>query len=269
MSIIQEPGAYEGVVYAQQRVCPEETASYIVRAGDTLYGIARRFGTAVDVFIAANPGINPNNLLVGQRMCVPGAAPGPCPGGTAYVIRPGDTFYALASRFGVSMAELLAANPGVDPSRLTLGQNICIPGTPAPPVQIPIPCCTLLQPVFASLPPGAEIPFGMVGVRAVSMSTRWYTFAAITLPDPDELGNFDAYVGVLNVFVEGDPQQPATRVIRLVSTGFGNQPDTWSGAQVTTDRPLAGETAEIRPVNTSTGVRGAAILRGDLGNCRA
>lgn len=194
-----------------------------------------------------------------------------CPVGTrGYIVRSGETFYALASRFGVSLAELLAANPGIDPSHLIVGQTICIPGTSLPPtpVPIPIPCCTLLQPVFTTLPPGVEIPFGMVGVRAVSMSTRWYTFAAITLPDPADLGNFDSYVGVLNVFVEGNPQQPAVRTIRLVSAGFGNQPDTWAGAQITTDRPIAGETAEIRPVNTTTGVRGAAILRNDLGVCR-
>lgn len=196
----------------------------------------------------------------------------PCPAGTtAYVIRAGDTFYTLASRFGVSLAELLAANPGIDPSRLMVGQTLCIPGTPVtpPPVQVPIPCCTLLQPVFSALPPGAEIPFGMVGVRAVSMSTRWYIFAAITLPDPGELGNFNSYAGILNVFVEGDPGQPATRVVRLVLSAYGGQPATWSGAQITTDRPVAGETAEIRPLNTTTGRRGAAILRNDLGACKA
>jgi hypothetical protein len=108
----------------------------------------------------------------------------------------------------------------------------------------------------------------MVGVRAVSMSTRWYTFAAITLPDPGELGSFDAFAGVLAVFEEGEPSQPVTRVLRLVLSSFGNQPATWSGATIITERPAAGETAEIRPVNTATGVRGAAILRGDLGNCR-
>ena len=30
-------------------------------------------------------------------------------------IRSGDTFYALARRFGVSLEAILAANPGVDP----------------------------------------------------------------------------------------------------------------------------------------------------------
>ena len=208
----REPAAHEGEVFAQQRVCPAGTTDYIIRVG--------------------------------------------------------DTFYVLAARFGVSLAELLAANPGIDPTRLTVGQTICIPGVPAPPVEVRIPCSIILQPVFDALPPGAEIPFGVVGVRAISMSTRWYTFAAITLPQPGELGYFDGYAGVLNVFVEGDPSQPATRLLRLVLSSFGNQPATWSGATIITERPAAGEIAGIHPVNTTTGIRGAAILRGDLGNCR-
>jgi LysM repeat protein len=257
-------------IYSQQDPCPAGTTVYTVRAGDTLYAIAQRLGTTVAAILAVNPGINPNNLQVGQQICIPGAAPGLCPGGTAYVIRPGDTFYAIASRFGVSLQALIAANPGVDPNRLVVGQTICIPGVPIPPPPVPVstPCCTLLQPVFTALPPGAEIPFGMVGVSAISMSTRWYTFAAIRLPAPADFGNFDSYVGILIVFVEGNPQQPATRVVRLVSSNFGAQQVTWAGTQVTTDMPIPGEYAEIRPYNSATGVQGVAFLRNDLGMCR-
>jgi len=43
------------------------------------------------------------------------------------VIRSGDTFFALAQRFGVSVADLQAANPGVNPNALQIGQLVCIP----------------------------------------------------------------------------------------------------------------------------------------------
>ncbi len=210
-------------------------------------------------------------LIYGSYYSGPYSSSDPCPAGaTVYTIKTGDTFYTVAFRFGISLQALIVANPGVNPNRLAVGQSICIPSVPAPPSPVPVstPCCGVLQPVFAVLPPGTEIPFGIVGVSAISMSTRWYTFTAIRLPDPAGFGNFDSYIGILNVFVEDNPEQPATRAVRLVSSNFGTQQVTWSGTQVTTDKPMPGEYAEIRPYNSATLVRGTAFLRGDLGACR-
>jgi len=44
---------------------------YRIRPGDTFYIIARRYGTSVSSIITANPGVNPNNLRVGQEIIVP------------------------------------------------------------------------------------------------------------------------------------------------------------------------------------------------------
>lgn len=104
---------------------------YTIRAGDTLYQISRRMGVSLDDLLAANPGINPERLQVGQQICIPGEAPPEepsCPGGTLYTIRAGDTFWQISRRMGIPLDELLAANPGVDPDRLQIGQRICIPG---------------------------------------------------------------------------------------------------------------------------------------------
>lgn len=45
--------------------------TYTIRPGDTLYNIARKYHTQVDRIIAANPGINPSNLIPGTTIVVP------------------------------------------------------------------------------------------------------------------------------------------------------------------------------------------------------
>ncbi|MCR4420126.1 MAG: LysM peptidoglycan-binding domain-containing protein [Clostridia bacterium] len=113
-------------------VCPPGTRAYRIRSGDTLYSLARRFGTTVEAIQEANPGINPLNLQINQLICIPTVIRPPrprrCPAGSfAYVIRAGDTFYSLARRFNTTVESIQALNPGVDPNRLQVGQVICIP----------------------------------------------------------------------------------------------------------------------------------------------
>ena len=123
------------------QMCPAGTMPYIIRAGDTFYTIARRFNVSLDALLAANPNVNPDNLQIGQVICIPGAMPPPttCPVGTMpYTIQAGDTFYTIARRFNVSLDALLAANPNVNPDNLQIGQVICIPGAMPPPTTCPV-----------------------------------------------------------------------------------------------------------------------------------
>jgi LysM repeat protein len=52
----------------------------------------------------------------------------PTPHGTTYVVKTGDTLYAIAVRFKVTVAQILVANPSItDPTKITIGQKIIIP----------------------------------------------------------------------------------------------------------------------------------------------
>ena len=49
-----------------------ETVTYIVKKGDTLWGIAKRYGVALTKLIAANPQIkNPNLIYPGNEVRIP------------------------------------------------------------------------------------------------------------------------------------------------------------------------------------------------------
>jgi LysM repeat protein len=48
--------------------------------------------------------------------------------GPVYIVQPGDTLSFIASRFNVTVDEIMTANPSVDPNFLSQGQEIIIPG---------------------------------------------------------------------------------------------------------------------------------------------
>ncbi|HHV56048.1 MAG TPA: LysM peptidoglycan-binding domain-containing protein [Firmicutes bacterium] len=67
-----------------------------------------------------------------------GPPPPPCPGGRIITVRPGDTLFLLARRYGTTVAALRAANPQItDPNRIQVGQRLCIPGVVTPPPPAP------------------------------------------------------------------------------------------------------------------------------------
>jgi len=136
--LLPEPGAE-----LKRSVVPPCPSGFIytIRAGDTFWLLAQRFGTTVEAIQRANPGLNPRNLQIGQRICIPPRAytPPACPAGFLYTIRPGDTFWLLAQRFGTTVEAVQRANPGVDPRNLQSGQVICIPVRPTPPPTPPCP----------------------------------------------------------------------------------------------------------------------------------
>ena len=63
---------------------------HVVQRGETLYGIAARYGTTVSAIVAANRLTNPNRIYVGQRLVIPqgsgGTAPAPSGSGKRIVI---------------------------------------------------------------------------------------------------------------------------------------------------------------------------------------
>ena len=165
-------------------VCPGGTP-YAIQAGDTFYRIALRYGTTVDALIRANPGVDPRNLQIGQVICVPVPIPIPppavCPGGVFYTIRAGDTLYTIALRFGTSVDAIIAANPGIDPFRLRVGQIICVPLAPV----VPRTCVMALSPSVTGPAPTAG---GAVWMRTDVTGQTQILVEATNVPPPAQLG---------------------------------------------------------------------------------
>lgn len=117
--------------------------TYTVRWGDWLYKIARQFGVAVQDILYCNPLPNPNLILPGQQIFIPGVTPTPTPApgvtptpapGVVYIVRPGDTLSGIAWRFRTTIQAIMDANGLINPHYIYVGQRLVIPTGPiAPP----------------------------------------------------------------------------------------------------------------------------------------
>lgn len=94
---------------------------YTVERGDTLFLIARRFRTTVDLIVAANQLPDPNKLLVGEKRLIP------VPGPIRVRVQPGDSLWAISQRFDVAIEVLAAANNIEPPFTIFPDQVLVVP----------------------------------------------------------------------------------------------------------------------------------------------
>ncbi len=103
---------------------------HIVKAGDTLWGIASSYRLTVEALAELNGIANPGLIFPGQLIKLPrlngGTDAGVRP--QTYEVRPGDTLSGIADRFGLSTEELRAVNVLVDPNLIFPEQRLSIPG---------------------------------------------------------------------------------------------------------------------------------------------
>ena len=109
--------------------------TYRVRSGDTLTGIARKFGVSMMTVWWANNLTSKSELHVGQTLTIPPVS------GVVVTVGPTDTLDTLAARYRVEAAEIVAANELEDPN-LVIGQTLTIPGALGSGIATPKPAPT-------------------------------------------------------------------------------------------------------------------------------
>lgn len=96
---------------------------YIVKKGDNLYSIARKYNTTVDAIKKLNNLTN-NNLSIGQRLTIK-AIPTTDDSNTYYIVKKGDNLYSIARKYNTTVDEIKRLN-NLTNNNLSIGQKLII-----------------------------------------------------------------------------------------------------------------------------------------------
>ena len=93
---------------------------HVVRAGDSLYSISRRYGVPVDRIASDNELNVSESLVIGQTIVV-------MEGTRRHTVRAGESLYSIARQYGTTVAAIQAANQIANPAMIRPGMVLTIP----------------------------------------------------------------------------------------------------------------------------------------------
>ena len=129
VEVVLEP---EARVWDALAAVHEARALHVVRSGEALAALAAAYGSSVEAIKKAS-GLKSWRIQPGQELVIPyrvdgGEGPRLPPGVRRYVVKKGDTLERIAKRFGLSVLELVSANPTLKSlDRIPLGATLLIP----------------------------------------------------------------------------------------------------------------------------------------------
>lgn len=107
---------YVGQVLKISGTTSNNSITYTVQAGDTLSGIASRFGTTYQELARINNISNPNLIYVGQVIKVNGVS------SNTYIVQKGDTLSEIAQKYNTTVSALASKNGIADINKIYIGQ---------------------------------------------------------------------------------------------------------------------------------------------------
>jgi LysM repeat protein len=150
-------------------LAPVAGAEYVVVPGDSLAKIAKKSGVTLKALEAANPGIVPTKLKIGQKLALPAGgglsatsvAPTTTMGGetatASYTVKSGDTLTRIARTHGTTVKALEAAN-GLSTTKIRVGQKLKIPSKAEATVAAPVAPAPVVDTAPAPALPPVSVP---------------------------------------------------------------------------------------------------------------
>ena len=136
--------------YDRRAPAPVEAGTHLIARGETVYGIAQRYGVSTRALIDWNSLRPPYRLIAGERIRLPESQ--------GYVVQRGDTVHAISRRFGVDQSTLVRTNNIRPPYTIQAGQRLQLPANATAP-SLPPEAQTASAPIQRTvLPPPSSAP---------------------------------------------------------------------------------------------------------------
>lgn len=116
-AVVKALANYIGVPYSLN----EESDYYVVKKGDSLWSIAKRYNMTVDELKSIN-NLKSNLLSIGQRLKIKESDDNQ----NIYIVKKGDTLYKIANMYGTTVDNLKAIN-NLKNNNLSIGQKLIVP----------------------------------------------------------------------------------------------------------------------------------------------
>ena len=217
------PGSDTGIKAGQTLKIPQTSAEnqvvfHTIQPGETLYKLSVKHGVSVERICRANPGLSAKNFRIGQVIAIP-------PTGQAsaevaqqpvaetpqvqapqkseplkpkcrdmHKVEKKETLYSISRKYGITEAELIAANPELKTEKLKKGKFLCIPYANATTADA--------NPVTPVAPSDADLTDDQLFAKNKKESKKMSTIkAAVVLPfNTDGTGTRDQQVRMVEYY---------------------------------------------------------------------
>ena len=225
---------------------PAGAASITVKPGDTISGLADRYGVSVNSLLKANGIRNSNHVEVGQTLRLPSGARGVVSAGKGrHRVQSGDTLGGIAARYRVRERDLIAINNLPSADHVEVGQTLKLPTSAVLPKPKPV---AKAKPAPITADPNATSHTVARG-QTLTQIARAYEVPVASLIDLNTI-NDPNKVTICTKLMLRDTR--ASEITESVSTTVQTSPSPAVKPVLTATASQPAKTVQVKPVESTT-----------------